>query len=118
MALRSTRATILRPPRPEAQSGQLEPLAADVELRPRVFQHLDAAPRQRRRHVAVVVVVAEDGKDAMRRVQRRQQFGDRLDERAIAERHVVAAEHDQIGLLRRAAGSPRASRRPPAPCAL
>ena len=54
-------------------------------------------PRQRRRHVAVVVVVAEDGEDAVRRVQRRQQLGDRLDERAIAERDVVAAEHDQIG---------------------
>ena len=46
---------------------------------------MNPLPRQRRRHVPVVVVVAENREDAVRRVQRRQQLGDRPDERAIAE---------------------------------
>ena len=58
------------------------------------------ALRQRRRHVPFVVVVAEDREDAVRRVQRRQQLRDGLDECPIAERDVVAAEDDQVGPLR------------------
>ena len=62
---------------------------------------------ERRRHVAVVVVVAEDREDAVRRVQRRQQLGNGFNERPVAERHIVAAEDDEVRLLRRAPARPR-----------
>ena len=51
------------------------------------------------RHVTVVVVVAENGEDAMWRFQRRQELGNGLDERPIAERHIVAPENDEVWLL-------------------
>ena len=46
-----------------------------VRSRPRVLQHLDAVLRQRRRHVVIVVVIAENGEDAVRRGERRERFG-------------------------------------------
>ena len=55
---------------------------------------------ERRRHVVVVVVVAEDAEDAVRRRQRRERLGRRADVLAIAPRHVVAAEHDEIRAAR------------------
>ena len=56
--------------------------------------------RERRRHVVVVVVVAEHGEDAVRRRERREHLGDQRDEAAIALGHVVAAEDDEVRLLR------------------
>ncbi len=60
---------------------------------------LDAARRQRRRHVVIVVVIAEDSVDAVRRRQRRQRIGGGTDVLSVAPRHVIAAEHDQVGLF-------------------
>ncbi len=82
---------------PEADAGEIDPIAANLEASTRVAQHLNVLSRERRRHVAIVVVVAEDRVDAVRRVQRRQQLRDGTDEGTIAECDVVAAEHDQIG---------------------
>ena len=45
-------------------------------------------------------MVAEDGEDAVRRRSGASSSGDRADDVAIAARHVVAAEHDQIWLRR------------------
>ena len=42
----------------------------DAQLRARVAQHLRAAGAQRRRHVVIVVMVAEDREHSVRRVQR------------------------------------------------
>ena len=85
-------------PRPEADADDVDGFVADGDGRALILQHREAPPRQCRRHVSIVVVVAEDGERTVRRRrQRRQQLGDRLDERAIAVGDVVAAEHRQIG---------------------
>ena len=65
----------------------------------RVLEHLDVALRERGRHRAVVVVVAEDREDAVRRTKRRQRVGGRLDVVAIGPRDVIAAKHDDVGML-------------------
>ena len=44
----------------------------------------------------VVVVVAEDGEDAVRRREPGERLGGGLDEVAIAPGHVVAAEDDEV----------------------
>ena len=108
---------ILRPPRPEAKSRQLEPFAADLERRPRVLQHLDAAAatapracrgRRRdcrgwRRRRAVPVSGASSSATGSTNAR-------------SPEGHVVAAEHDQIGPLRQQQFHRVRSRRRPAPC--
>ena len=51
---------------------------------------------ERRRHVPVIVVIAQDGKDAKRRVQPGERLRTRPNVIPIAPCHVVATEHDQI----------------------
>ena len=65
-----------------------------------ILQDRDAFPRQRRRHLAIVVVVAENGEDAIRRSQRREELGNRPHEVSIAIGHVVAAEDNEIRIRR------------------
>ena len=47
----------------------------------------------------IVVVVAEDCKDPVRRRERLERLGGRLHVLAIAPRDVIPTEHDQIGPL-------------------
>ena len=55
-------------------------------------------------------MIAEDREHAVRRVQRRQQLGDRSDEVAITIRDVVAAEDDDVGICAdRASSTARAT---------
>ena len=54
---------------------------------------------KRRRHVPLVVVVAEHGKDAEGSGQPGERLGRRLDEPVIAVGHVVAADDDEVGLV-------------------
>ncbi len=51
---------------------QFQPLAPHVEPGPSIFQHLDVVLCQGCRHVAVVIVIAENGEDAMWRPEGRQ----------------------------------------------
>ena len=63
-APRSSRAISVDAAGPVADAHQVERLAADADLGPGVAQHGEADGAQRRRHVAVVVVIAEHGEDA------------------------------------------------------
>ena len=85
--------------RPEAQACQFQSFASHVEPRPRVLQYFDVVLLQGSRHFAVVIVVAENGKDAVWGLEGRQQFRDGTHERAIAERHVVATQDDEVRVL-------------------
>ena len=86
--------------------------------RPRVLQHRDAVSSSAAGMSRSSSWLPRMAKTPCGASSGAQQLGDRLDERAIAEGHVVAAEHDQIRLLRHAPAAPRARRRRPAPCAL
>ena len=90
-------------------------LVSDREAGAGVAKHLDAATRERRGHVVIVVVIAEDAEDAERSGQRRERFRGGLDEIAIAPRDVVAAEHDEfrpLGHEQRDRGGRRRRARP------
>ena len=89
--------------RPVSNPDEIERLAADRETCPRVLQDLDPARGHRRRHVPIVVMVAEHAEHAVRRRQRAHRVGRRFDEVAVAlggvvsaPGDVVAAEHDEI----------------------
>jgi hypothetical protein len=66
----------------------------------RVAQDGEALRRERRRHVPLVIVVAEDGNDTVRGGQRRECLGSGRHVAPIAPRHVVAAQDDQVRLFR------------------
>src|SRR5687767_4651636 len=88
--------------RPEPDAGDIQWDALDVDARPRISQDGDAGKRQGRRHRLVIVVVAEDCEDAVWRVERRERFRGLPDPPSIdpaSPRHVVAAEHDDVGPL-------------------
>jgi tyrosyl-tRNA synthetase len=82
--------------RPEPDPGQLQARLADHDAGALISQHRESFSHQRRRHVAVVIVVAKNREHAVRCRQRREQIGDRLYVGSIAPGHVVAAENDQI----------------------
>ena len=68
-------------------------------MRPCVGEDLDAPRRERGRHHALVVMVAENGENAVGRGERRERVGDVVDVGPILPRHVITAEHDEVGLL-------------------
>ena len=53
--------------RPESDADDIDRLAFDPQSRARVLQHLDAVLSQGRRHLVIVVVIAENSKHTMRR---------------------------------------------------
>ena len=81
---------------PESDSGELQLLSANLDGRPRIPQHDKSLRRQRRRHIAVVVVVPEDGVDAGRSGQRGERIRAWRGVTSIAPRDVVASQHDYI----------------------
>jgi hypothetical protein len=83
---------------PEANSGEIQPLAVELDLRASVLQHRDSARFECRRHLAIVIVIAKNGERAeTRRGEWRKKLGDRVHEATLGLRHVVAAQHDQVG---------------------
>lgn len=84
---------------PIADPDEINTLPADVPLRTRVAQHLDAVPLEGGGHFAIVVVVAQHGEYAVRRTQFAECFGGRADVASIAPSDVVPTEHDQVGLF-------------------
>ena len=109
MRRRAARGRCRDAPGPVADAGEVERLAADREARARVTQHGEAFRGQRRRHVAIVVVIAEHREHAVRRRQRRERVGRRLHEPPVAPGDVVAAEHDEVGRFRHEQVARRAS---------
>jgi hypothetical protein len=53
--------------RPEADAGEVHSFAANRQPRTRILQYLNAAARQRRGQIMVIVVIAEDSEHAIRR---------------------------------------------------
>ena len=84
-------------PRPVIEAEQVDGLAAHGEPQPGVVDHRHSRPSQDLRHFDIVVVIAEHPEDAVRRAQSREWSRRLADVAAIAERHIVAAEHHQIG---------------------
>lgn len=84
---------------PEPDARDVEALAADGQRGALVAQYGEALGRERRRHLAVIVVIAQNGERAMGRLgERREALGHRADEAAIAVGDVIAAEYDEIRL--------------------
>jgi hypothetical protein len=85
--------------RPELHAGKVERRPLDHARGALVHQHREATPLECRGHVTIVVVVPENGEDPVRRCQSRQGFRAGFHVLALAEADVVAAEHNEIGLL-------------------
>ena len=87
-----------RAARPESNAREIEPLAVDRQRGALIFQHAEAARRQRRGHFALIVVIAEHRERSVRGVrQRREQLRHRRGIGAIEDRDVVAAKDDDVG---------------------
>src|SRR5262245_19186900 len=80
---------------PEPDSRQFEALSVDLKPGSCVFENLNTLRGECSRHIAVVIVIAEDCEDTVRCRQRCKQLGDWSDKCAIAPGDVIAAEHDQ-----------------------
>ena len=92
------------PRRAGSSSGcrQVERLAADTNLGAGVPQHGEPRAAECRRHVVIVVVVAEHREDAVTSACRPASASAAAwTKSAIAPGDVVAAQHDQVGALRR-----------------
>ena len=88
---------VSRLPSPESDSSERQSFATDFKSRSSVLQHLNVLCRQRRRHVAIIVMVAKDGEHTVWRVQWGEELGDRTNVRAIAPRDIVATQDDDVG---------------------
>ena len=85
---------VARPARPVAHADKVELFAANADRRAIVTQHFVAMGDEGGRHIAIVIMIADNGIHAERRAQPRQGFRTRHDIGPIAPCHVVAAEHN------------------------
>ncbi len=61
--------------RPESDADEIDRLAFDPHPRTRILQHLHAVLDKGRRHLVIVIVVAENAEYAVRRRERGQRLG-------------------------------------------
>jgi hypothetical protein len=82
---------------PEPNTREFERLFPDCQSRPCITEDRDAVAAQRGRHVVVVIMIAQDGKNAVWRRESAERVRGRVYEASITPGHVITAEDDQVG---------------------
>ena len=82
---------------PKPYADEIECFVPDRQPRSRVLQSLHAVSSQRRRHIVIVIVVAQDAEHAVRRGEWSECLGRWIHVVPITPRDVVAAKDDEIG---------------------